>query len=228
MLLYAKKFGRLKEKGGIMKKFFYILLFCFFTFKPAFAFDFLNKMEDKYQQDVDIVRMKHFDYYSNLLNRYFEKTHKYPFQDKAVQSGAPVYVFIMNDTQRSRFRDTNPNAHTEEKQENLFKEIETKLGIKIVPKYDPQNFTGSDHRPVMYIYMVTKDEVFFAVHVYDPNKFTKKVANHYYKIELSNEDDNKYKFYTYKTLQADPDYQRLITQEPTKKEYFNKRAKGEI
>lgn len=205
-----------------MKRIFYILLLSILTFKTAFAFDFFTKLEDEYQHDVDIIRMKHFDYYANLLDQYYQKTHKYPFQEKATQNGSPVYVFIMNDTQRSRFRDTNPYAYTEEKQENLFKEIETKLGTKIEPKYDPQKIASSDHRPTMYIYMITKNEVFFAVHLYNPNKFTKKVADHYYKIELSNGDDNKYKFYTYKTLQADSEYKRLIQQEPVKKEYFIK------
>ena len=121
------------------------------------------------------------------------------------------------------FSKMDENLETKNEQAaNAFSEMDEKLGTKIEPKYDPQKIASSDHRPTMYIYMITKNEVFFAVHLYNPNKFTKKVADHYYKIELSNGDDNKYKFYTYKTLQADSEYKRLIQQEPVKKEYFIK------
>ncbi len=43
------------------------------------------------------------------------------------------------------------------------------------------------------IYMVYKDTYFLAIQVSQPFSFSKKVAKHYYKVEISNNPNNKNK-----------------------------------
>jgi hypothetical protein len=80
-------------------------------------------------------------------------------------------------------------------------ELSKGLGREIYEKYDPQKYS-SDRRPNNYVYMVHNDNFFFAIHLYNGNPFTKKIAKYYYKMELSNLDinDSQYKFFSYVSI----------------------------
>jgi hypothetical protein len=174
-------------------------------------------MEDTYQADADIVRLRHFDYYAQLLTEYYEKAGKYPFQYEKEEQ---VYVFILTSFQERDFRDTNPYRHYTVNDKYFFEELSAVLGRNIYEKYDPQK-VASDQRPNMYIYMVSGDNFYFAVHLYTGNPFTKNVARYYNKLELSNEDDIKNKFFTYETLRNDPQYQQLLNRTASKQDFFD-------
>jgi hypothetical protein len=81
MLLYAKKFGRLKEKGGIMKKFFYILLFCFLFSSQAFAASniFCEELPNSDTSDTECRKISEIIYfgimqgYANRMLQHKEK-----------------------------------------------------------------------------------------------------------------------------------------------------------
>ena len=54
----------------------------------AFA---LFGMEEKYQHDADIFRLRHIKYFGNLIEEFHQKTGAYPLQGK---SKHPHYVHI--------------------------------------------------------------------------------------------------------------------------------------
>ena len=183
------------------------LVLCLASFNTAFA-QFTNaqlaKMEAQYQKEADVVRMHHFDYYAQLLEEYKNKKGQYPFQYNRPK-GTPFYVFIMTDEQEEKFNTRNALNIRDTK---FFKELETVLGRSIDEKYDPQRVsTGC---PTVYMYMVNGDEMYFAVHLNQPNSFTKINGPNCHKIELSNKDDIKHKFYSYNFLRNNLEYQKLI------------------
>jgi hypothetical protein len=176
--------------------------------------------ENKYQADADIVRVKHFDYYAQLLTEYYLINGKYPFQ---YEKDSPVYVYIMTDIQAKDYGSTDPYIHYTVDDNYFFEELSIGLGREIYEKYDPQK-VAADSRPNMYVYMVHNENFFFAIHLYRGNQFTKKIAKYYYKMELSNLDidNDEYKFYSYETLKNNPRYQELINKENKKQGFFDK------
>jgi hypothetical protein len=174
-------------------------------------------MEDQYQDDADIVRIHHFDYYAKLLTEYYEKNGKYPFQH---EKDVPVYVFIMTNVQEKKFKDTNPYKHITVNDRYFFEELSIGLGKTIEEKYDPKK-VATDGRPNMYIYMVDGNNFYFAVHLYNSNVFTKIISKYYHKIELSNIDNGENKFYTYETLKNDPQYLSIVNRIAEKQVFFD-------
>lgn len=202
-------------KSGYNKLFkAFLLLICFIQFDSCRSY---RDMENIYQADADIVRLQHFDYYAQLLTEYYKKNGKYPFQ---YEKEYPVYVFILTNFQEKDFKDTNPHRHYTVNDKYFFEELSTGLGRNIYEKYDPQK-VGTDGRPNMYIYMVHGDYFYFAIHLYNGNSFTKSISRYYNKMELSNEDDNENKFYTYETLKNNPVYLELINKRANKQYFFD-------
>ena len=174
-------------------------------------------IEDMYQQDADIIRLQHFDYYAQLLTKYYTKTGRYPFQHIMEY---PIYIYIMTDVQEKKFTNDVPYTCYIMKDDSFFAELSNELDIEIIEKYDPQK-TGTDGRPNMYVYKVHKDRFYFAVHLYYENEFSRHVKKYHNKLELSNIDDYKSKYYTYKTLINNPIYLNLISQKASKQGFFN-------
>jgi hypothetical protein len=174
-------------------------------------------MENMYQADADIIRVQHFDYYAQLLTEYYEKNGKYPFQ---YEKDNPVYVYILTNFQDKDFEDTNPYRHYTVNDKYFFEELSNGLGRQIYEKYDPQK-VGTDGRPNMYVYMVYDNNFYFAIHLYNGNFFTKNIGEYYNKMELSNEDNNEYKLYTYETLRNNPQYLELINRKTNKQGFFD-------
>ena len=137
--------------------------------------------EELFQSGADVVRLSHLKYYSDFLAEYRAKSGIYPLQDRA--SDAPVYVFVAHDRQRAG--GTPPYKHSVVSMRDWIDELERGLGRPVDEYYDPQ-YAADGYRPILYIYMVYKDVFFFAVHLYQDYPFAKKVAEHYYKLEISN------------------------------------------
>ncbi len=134
-----------------------------------------------FQKDADIIRLRHLRYYGNLLEEYNKKTGHYPFQG---QEKVPLYIFVANDEQIESTKGGPPYAHAVMPFKEFVKEVEGVLGREINEYYDPQY--RPDNKPNFYMYMIVEDTYFFAVHVHQPFAFAKKVAEYYYKIEISN------------------------------------------
>ncbi|WP_191015208.1 hypothetical protein [Treponema zioleckii] len=167
----------------------------------------LDKLEQQYQDDCDIVRLQHLLYYGKLIEEYKEKTGKYPFQGEKQQ----VYSLIFNKNQKKYCKDTNPNKHKQISPKKFFAELEKGLGRKVEQLFDPQYVPSG--RPVFYIYMIDGNQYFFAVHLSKYYSFSKKVDSNYYKAELSNVSDSEYKFYTVKDLENDKNYQNAASRQ---------------
>jgi len=202
----------MKEK----MKFIYALIL-FTAFNQLSFCQSYRDMENIYQADADIIRVHHFDYYAQLLTEYYEKNGKYPFQN---EKDAPVYVFILTRFQEKMFKDTNPNKHYTVNDKYFFEELSKGLGRKIKEKYDPQK-VAADGRPNMYIYMVDGKNIYFAIHLYYRNQFTKKIGVYYNKMELSNENDVNNKLFTYETLKKDKRYLELTERKADKQGFFD-------
>lgn len=195
-----------------MRKIFGLFLFWFIS--PVSA---APTVEELYQRDADIVRMQHFDYYAGLLSEYYQKVQKYPFQG---DKDAPVYVFLLNDTQAEHFTDNLPDRHYRLSARDFFEELERGLGRPVNEKYDPQKY-GTDGRPTMYIYMIDGDRMFFAVHLFSENAVSRTVAPHYHKAELSNVSYPPKNIYTYEALKNLPEYRALIAKKAAKQDFFD-------
>ena len=138
----------------------------------------------EYQQNADIIRLRHLDYYGRLILEYYEKVGHYPLQNV---SENPIYVYIANRSQIS-FTEAYENAIPYEHKTILFKdlieEIEQELGFEIEEYYDPQEYP--DAKWNWYLYSVNKDTFYFAVNVHQKFPFSKFISPYSYKIEISN------------------------------------------
>ena len=195
------------------KKIPIILFICIFQLNSC------RIMENMYQADADIVRIKHFDYYAKLLTEYYTINGKYPFQ---YEKDAPVYVYIMTDIQTKDYSSSDQYIHYTVDDKYFFEELSNGLGREIYEKYDPQKYSENG-RPTMYMYMVFNENFFFAIHLYNKNQFTKKIEKYYYKMELSNLDidNDENKFYSYETLKNNPQYLELINKKLKRDGLFN-------
>lgn len=81
MLLYVKKFGRLKEKGGIMNKLFYTFVVCLLFSSHAFAASniFCEELPNSDTSDTECRKISKIMYfgmiegYANQMLQYKEK-----------------------------------------------------------------------------------------------------------------------------------------------------------
>ncbi|MCR4790546.1 MAG: hypothetical protein K5839_05650 [Treponemataceae bacterium] len=176
--------------------------------------------EKAYQDDCDIVRLQHLLYYGKLIEEYKEKNGKYPFEGQEMQ----VYSLIYNEAQKKYCQDTNPYEHILVEPGEFFAELENGLGRQLDQLFDPQYVPTK--RPVLYIYMIDGDQYFFAVHLSKNYPFAKKVASGYYKAEISNISEEKYKFHTVEELENDEAYQKASM--GTLGGYFDLRKKQHI
>jgi hypothetical protein len=211
-IVYDKRIGDEMRKGSIVL--FVIILWFIFATGSCQKY---RQMEEQYQSDADIIRIQHFDYYAKLLSEYYEKNGKYPFQ---YEKDEQVYIYILNNFQEERFKDTNEYIHYSVDDKWFFDDLTNGLGREIDEKYDPQKIS-SDGRPNYYVYMVDGDYFYFAIHLYNNNHFTKRVAKYYYKMELSNIDSKEYMLFTYLTLKNDLRYIELINKKAKKQDFFD-------
>jgi len=136
---------------------------------------------DSFQEGADIVRLKHLNYYADLLAEYQRKKGGYPLQQRAAEM--PVYVFVAHDHQRAGGKP--PYKHLVVPMREWIQDLEAGLERPVDEHYDPQYF-GEGYKPNLYLYMVYKDTYFFAVHLYQDYPFAKHVSEHYNKLEVSN------------------------------------------
>ncbi|MHC4194437.1 MAG: ankyrin repeat domain-containing protein [Planctomycetota bacterium] len=187
-------------------------------FLVIFLFAGCSRTSTKFQKDADVIRLRHLKYYGELLEKYHRITGKYPFQG---QKGAPVYVHIANDKQIEFTKQGPSYPHTVVPFKGFVKEIELVLGKEINEYYDPQY--RPDYKPNFYIYMIHHDTYFFAVHVHQPYPFARKVAEHYYKIELSNHPNPQNQAVSLDQLLNSSEFQAELNRTVSKEAFFKER-----
>ena len=137
--------------------------------------------EKAFQKDADVFRLRHLEYYGSLIEEYRDKTGKVPLQGNA---DVPIYVHIANDEQVAFTKNGPPQPHKVVSAAAFIATLEAGLGRPIDEFYDPQ--FRPYKKPNFYIYMVTGNTYFFAVHVSQPFQFAKRIGDAYHKIEISN------------------------------------------
>lgn len=187
---------------------------------PKMSNSELQQAYEGFQNDADIVRLKHLQYWVNLIEEYHAKTGKYPFQG---QSDAPIIVKIATPRQLAYFPE-DPSGIQNYSMKKLVATLEKGLGRTIDEYYDPQY--APDAKPNFYLYMIDGDEYFLAVHTHQAYPFARKVAQNYYKVEVSNRyDPSTHLILTSKILFPSQPFKDASNKKIAKKAFFDDRAK---
>ena len=109
-------------------------------------------MEDKYQSDMDLVRISHIDYLNSLIGEYKGKSGEFPLQ--AEIQGKDIQVFITHRDIPKWLQEQTKQLPVESySSDQLEQDIEDVLGRDIQMPSDPQNV--ETFAPNLYIYHVT-------------------------------------------------------------------------
>jgi hypothetical protein len=178
-----------------------------------------KRTSTEFQKDADIIRLRHLKYYALLIEEYNDKAGHYPFQG---YDDVPLYVYVANDAQIKHTKGGPPYAHKVIAFKEFVKEVERVLGSDIDEYYDPQY--SPDHKPNFYMYMITNDTYFFAIHVHQPFAFAKKVAEYYYKVEISNNPNSQNRAKDTKELLKSSAFSTELNKPVSKEGFFKARV----
>ena len=139
--------------------FLIILVTCFISACSA------NPMK-QYQEDADLIRLEHLEYWTKIINKYHQVKGSYPFQSEIQNSEDIVLVkiatkqqiqYLSSDGDKYEKRlDNNQSGYFKERSvKDFVAELEVVLGNKIEEKYDIQKVPTSS--PVGYYYFASKD-----------------------------------------------------------------------
>lgn len=120
----------------------------------------------QFQEDADLIRLEHLEYWTGLVEEYHQKTGHYPFQQDVETDKDIVLVRIATRQQMSYLAsgganydkrlDNNASGFFKERPVKQFvAELETVLGRPLDEKYDIQKVPTSS--PVGYFYFASKD-----------------------------------------------------------------------
>ncbi|MFT7559366.1 MAG: hypothetical protein ACI93R_001276 [Flavobacteriales bacterium] len=171
-----------------------------------------------FQNDADIIRLRHLKYYGNLIEEYHDKTGTYPFMSEA---NIPLYVFVANKQQINATKDKPPYPTKERSFKDFISLIENELDREINEYYDPQ-YAG-DYKPNFYIYMANKGTYFFAIHQHNSYPFSNSIGKHYNKIEMSNKPTAQNRAVPTSKLLSHKDFEEYLNAPVTKEGFFQDR-----
>ena len=120
----------------------------------------------QFQEDADLVRLEHLEYWTEVIDKYFQAKGSYPFQTDLQDDEEIVLVKIATKQQMQYLSSGGDNyeKRLDNNQDGYFKErpvkdfvteLESVLGHKIEEKYDIQKAPESS--PVGYYYFASKD-----------------------------------------------------------------------
>ena len=148
----------------------------------ASLFDlFKSGTSDELQHDFDIARLKDLAILSGYIEEYKKRTGKYPFEGEVPYQH---YVHIHTKQQEKYAKGGPPFQHKRTSVKDFITELQSKLGEVIEVPFDLQKVPVN--KPNFYIYMVVDNVYFLAVHVHHDFSFANKVADYYYKVEVTN------------------------------------------
>lgn len=178
--------------------------------------DFLESgTSEDLQHDLDIARLKDLEALSGYIEQYHEATGKYPLQGEV---DFQHYVYIATQEQQQYVRGSPPYTHKTSPATRFVRELTDVLGADLVIPFDPQRYPVN--KPNFYIYMVAGDTYFLAVHLHNDFAFTQKVADYYYKVEVTNAPEAvRQGLWLRNELLANPDYVDAATAAPFKPGY---------
>lgn len=107
-----------------------------------------------YQQDADLIRLEHLQYWTGLIEEYYTLTNSFPLQDRLESEGGPIMVKILTKQQSKQLGSFMPQFEQVD-MSDFVAELESGLGRSIVEKYDIQRIPTKS--PVGYFYFVTPE-----------------------------------------------------------------------
>jgi hypothetical protein len=122
--------------------------------------------QKQFQEDADLIRLEHLEYWTEIVDKYYQIKGSYPFQNEILSSEDIVLVKIATKQQMQYLSsggdkydkrlDNNQTGFFKEHSVNDFiAEIEEVLGYEIEEKYDIQKVPTSS--PIGYNYFTSKD-----------------------------------------------------------------------
>jgi len=125
-----------------------------------------SKVEKKFLNDADLLRLEHLQYWTGLVEEYYQKNGEYPFQNEVSSNSKIGLVKIITKQQRRYLSsggdkynpafDNNANGVFKEFTiKNFVSVLEEGLGRKIDEKYDIQK-VPTNHA-IGYFYFVESD-----------------------------------------------------------------------
>lgn len=176
---------------------------------------FKSGTSEDLQHDLDIVRLKDIATLSGYIEKYKEIAGKYPFEGEV---NVPHYVHIATKEQEQYAKGGPPYQHKRTSVQDFIKELQSKLGNDIQIPFDLQRVPVN--KPNFYIYMVIGNFYFLAVHVHNDFSFANRVADYYYKVEVTNNSDaNRKGTWLRSELLANEAYINAINEKPNKAGY---------
>jgi hypothetical protein len=170
---------------------------------------------ESYQHDADIVRLKDIKVFGDYIREFHQKTRKYPLEGKSDQ---PNYVHLATEEQQQQIRGSPDSTHVVTSLSEFLEELETGLGRKITIPFDPQRVAVN--KPNFYIYMIRGKIYYFAVHLHQAFPFARKIAPHYYKLEISNQPNPTNQIWEYDALTQNGEFIAAISRQMNKPGYF--------
>ncbi|MCA9409086.1 MAG: hypothetical protein KC733_10380 [Candidatus Omnitrophica bacterium] len=79
-------------------------------------------------------------------------------------------------------------------------------------------------KPAFYVYMVTGDIYYFAVHISQYYGFAYRVGEHYYKVEITNNPVKDSRGFSLNELLENKFYKKVAEATPIKEDFFKDRA----
>lgn len=196
----------------------YIIIFALLI--PAIGnaglMDFIKSgTSEELQHDLDIVHLKDVATLSGYIEEYKKLTGQYPFEG---QVEYPHYVHIATKQQEQYAEGGPPYQHKRTSVKEFIVELQSKLGNEIEIPFDLQKVPVN--KPNFYIYMIVGNTYFLAVHVHHDYSFANKVADYYYKVEVTNNSiKNRKGTWLREQLLANEAYIKAIAAKPNKPGY---------
>ena len=177
-----------------------------------------SQTSDNFQTDADIIRLRHLEYYGNLLIEYHSETGTFPFMG---ETDVPAYVFIASPEQKDDIKGGPPHAHKTADFKYLVEEFENVLKIEVKEYYDPQY--EPDLKPNFYIYMVDGETFYFAVHTHEAFSFSNPIGKGYNKIEITNNSSGSPHLVKPNELFTSAEFRDAVSQKISKPAFFTSR-----
>ncbi|WP_027967466.1 hypothetical protein [Halomonas halocynthiae] len=132
----------------------------------CFVFSCAANPMKQYQEDADLIRLEHLEYWTDIINKYYQIKGSYPFQEEIQNSKDIVLVKIATKQQMQYLSsggdkyekrlDNNQSGYFKERSvKDFVAEVEAVLGHQIEEKYDIQKVPTSS--PVGYYYFTSED-----------------------------------------------------------------------
>ncbi len=148
---------------------------------PLFLLAVSACTSDGFQADADIHRLRHLEYYVELIEEFRAETGRLPLQ--GTESGWLV-VYISTESQLDHVGPGPNYEHTRASFAEWIQDVETGLGREIDEFYEPQK--GVYRKPLAYVYRVIDDAYYLSVPLHHDFEFATEMGPDYFEVVVSN------------------------------------------